>query len=175
MNSNSNLQTNNEPDSASKLNFKIIIWTIVIIVVIAAIVFAILFFTNKQKITPEEQAPPETENLTEPTKKIPAVINSYIGEIVEISGNSLKIEALAYKNNLLTDSFFTINTTEQTKFYTVVFPQKLTGDPNQDQMQRTQISFSDLEIGQNVLVVSSENIKDQASFTATKIEIQEIK
>ena len=165
---------------------KNLIITIVVIIILILIAGAIIWqydFTSKSDVKlPDDSAKQQgSKSNFEPTekketeKKIPDEFFSYIGKITEISKNQIMLNALANNNNLLQDKILTVNLIEKTVFTKILIPKTLTKDSEKDKIQKIKIKKADLKISQKVLVSADENVAGKTEFTASKVEVQEVK
>jgi hypothetical protein len=100
-------------------------------------------------------------------------IFSIDGIITSINSNSFVIETSSLQRNLPTTNEIlidkiTININEQTKIY------KITFSPENPEPEETAIPFSDLIEGNEINIISSENIKGKNEITATNISIYSV-
>jgi hypothetical protein len=111
----------------------------------------------------------------EKTDKIPAVINSYVGEINTIGENEITLKAKASENYLTEDKTLTIKITPETVLSSLSVPKTIT-DPSQPlNLIKKDIVFKDLKVGQKVVVFAAENVKDKTTLTAASVEVQSVK
>jgi hypothetical protein len=100
-------------------------------------------------------------------------IFSIDGIITSVDSNSFVIETSSLQRNfpmtneILIDKI-TININEQTKIY------KITFSPENSEPEETAIPFSDLIEGNEINIISSENIKGKKEITATNISIYSV-
>ncbi|MDD5290338.1 MAG: hypothetical protein PHT40_04055 [Patescibacteria group bacterium] len=105
----------------------------------------------------------------------PAVVNSYVGEITKIEKDNISLTASAEKNYLEQDTTLLVQITPATKLTILSLPKKIS-DPTQPlALTQKEIKFTDLKIGQTVVVFSVKSIKNQNTIVADSVEVQNIK
>ncbi|HPI66963.1 MAG TPA: hypothetical protein PKZ16_00190 [bacterium] len=144
-------------------------WLSLLIIVLIALIGAAVILLTYQKPLPTNKLE------TAPSKNIPATVHSFVGKITEVGADYLALEAAADRNYLLQNSALVIKLSSQTEFKKIIIPQKITGNAENDQIQTQNINKNELKVGQTVVVYSRDNLKNQTTFTADRIELQVIK
>ena len=156
-------------ENKKSLQIMLPIWlTIVVVIAIAAIAAVIILSLAQKEIV--------NLNLSSEVKKstdsLPLVVNSYIGEITVIDGETLVIKADVDKNYLTQNSLLTVKVLANTEISALEFPMVLDSDPTKTQPVKKNLTLKDLKIGQTVVVFSQNNIKNQGTFVADIIQVQ---
>jgi len=144
-------------------------WLSLPIILIIAVLGAAFILLTYQKPLPTNQLPPA------PSKNLPATVHSFVGKITEVGADYLALEASADRNYLLKNSNLVIKINQQTEIKKMIIPQQLTGNPEKDKIQTQDITIKDLKVDQTIVVYSRDNLKNQTTFTADRIELQTIK
>jgi len=113
-------------------------------------------------------------------------IFSVVGEITEITGNSVKVKALKIQNSFSEDKEFLVlvaspvrgdasNGASSTVFSKMEIPQTISQEDVSKPILAQKSSFSDLKIKDNVAVESEVNLRDVSQFTAKSMQVLSIK
>ena len=113
------------------------------------------------------------------TKIIQGQVFSYIGKVKKIEKGKIIFFAEARKNKLGKDTIMTAVISSKTKFDRVIVPK--TPPKNVEEgsgksiFTREEIKLSDIKVGDEVTVVSGENIAGKTEFPAKRVEIINVK
>lgn len=149
---------------------KIPFWLAILIVLIAAIIVVLIV-----SILVYERVKPPSQPTTPTTPAEKIEVYSYIGQIQTIGDKSLTILALANKNQSLTqDTTIAVNVTDKTKYVGMSIPKTLPKNPSQEELNELfksqDITFNDLQVGDEVTVVSLSDVFGKTEMTATKVQ-----
>jgi len=98
-------------------------------------------------------------------------VKSYIGIITKIEKDKFVLKVEAERNKLDQDGEFMVKVSKNTQYFKTVVPIAVSAEDTESSVQITQITFSDLKVGDKVVVASNSDIKDKSKFTATKVEV----
>jgi len=152
----------------------------VVVVVVAIILLALGYYLTSNHGQPQPTGKqPTTNQPSEQTGNQPAVPNevySYVGEVTNVGNGDITVLAKPTVNYLTKETTLTVKITDQTQIVRRTIPKTLpkNGDTANLFKQET-IKASDLAKGDQVTVVSADNIKDKTDFTASRIEVLNIK
>ena len=113
-----------------------------------------------------------------PTIPQPEEIYFYSGEITEIEGKTITLKASVPRTNPLAEEKFEIkkvNVKEATEIVKRIerTPEEMGAPTTPEEMiepfKEEEISFSDLKVGNEIIVSSESNIKGVSEFTASKV------
>ena len=157
----------NEENFSSKTKTFFSFWIILIIILILILIIGIIVVnqTNKTKLN-------SSKNLQNNQAQIQSTVNSYVGKITTINNNNILIKALSDKNYLDKDTTLKITLDEKTQFIALYIPKILKKNVK---ITKKVIDKNDLKVGQNIVVYSSKNLRNQTSFIAEKIEVHIVK
>jgi len=146
------------------------LWLIIIIILTLAVSASVLWYVFTHKPGSATPAAPE-----EKSDGLPAVVNSYTGEISAIGENEITLKAKASENYLTADKILTVKITAETLLSSLSVPKTITDPTKPLNLVKKDIVFKDLKVGQKVVVFTAENIKDKTSLTAASVEVQSVK
>jgi len=120
---------------------------------------------NNSEGTPQEASSSQVKTPT--GEAIPTVVNSYIGTITSLDyqNNKCTVMVKADRNYLKNDTEFTVSVNKETVLEARIIPQVIEAGAN-GQRQQERINFTDLKVGDEVIVASKANLKDENSFMA---------
>jgi len=103
-------------------------------------------------------------------------VRSYIGIITKIEKDSFVIKAESERNKLDQDGDFIVQVTKDTQYFNTVTPISVPAEDEDtgSSVQITQAAFSDLKVGDEVVVASSSDIAGKSQFTAARVEILDV-
>lgn len=150
-------------------------WVAILITVIAVFILglALIYFPRKE----EEQSPKSPQSVT--NEGSPFELNekqnfSYVGKVESITDKGFTILASAARNPLEKDTLITVKTTSGTKYTEMSVPVVLPSDIDQQSLNELfkvkEISFSGLNVGDEVTVVSQTNTYGKTSMEASKVQ-----
>jgi len=147
---------------------------IIALVVIVVIVIAVYAIVSKNISDKTDQKPENTnQENAQAGDGFPTVFYSYSGLIETIGDNSIVIKASQDKNYLKQDKTITVRIDNETEFVSIKFPTKAADIETNNGgklFQRDAISIQDLKPGDEITAISYENVKNQDSFLAKKVE-----
>lgn len=125
----------------------------------------------------------EKQEIVQPeTSKKPEIkVSSFIGKILEIKENMIKIQVSTAQNQGIEqdNAIITIKTAENTKYLEREIPKKIPqGKSPADLFKQKEIAFSDLKVNDEIIASASQNIAWQKEFMAQyvlKMKIVEVK
>ena len=141
-------------------------WASIIIILILSIFSLSLIFQAGQPSATTTKPNLDTNQIPAPKTKL------YIGKIIGINKQQIKFKADAKRNKLNQDKIITAKFNDQTEFYFLIIPKKISADKEKNKIINKVTTSKNLKIGQTVLAYSSKNIYGQTSFTASKIKIK---
>ena len=151
---------------------------ILIIITLTLIVILLALGSKYPQLAPEKKVVSEKKVVPE-TQKEREKVFSYIGTIIELEKPKVVIQAEAFKNYLEKDTVLTALVTEKTEYFRLqipkVLPKEIEAGKENSLFTREKISFSDLKIGDEVTVISRENIKGKTEFEVQRIEVVSLK
>jgi len=171
---------NNKPNpfSGQKLPW----WLVGTIMIVALVVVFSLILSlalphkpQKTEVTiPSAPVKPKASQEKESALPLPRQAFSYIGEIVDISKDKIKISASPLDNFFLKKTKeITADLNDKTEYLKVEFLKEPERDQNsRESFIKTQtISREELKVGDKINLVSSQNVINKTSFQATRIEL----
>jgi len=150
---------------------KIPLWLKIIIGIVIALILIFLFLWIKYLTQPSL----EKTNLNKETAGYQKVL-SRTGTIKEINSGKIIFMAPSVLNpDLKEDTVMTALLSGETKYYGLkrpkISPKEMKKGESRSVFQRTAIGISDLKKGDNITVVSAENIWGKTEFPAKKVEL----
>jgi len=159
----------------SNQNGRIPVWlaVLIILIAIAVIVWLVVTKTTSSRQSTSSQPAPAT---TQPAVKAPTL--SYVGIIQSLGDAQLELLVPASRNGLISDRLVTVHFDEQTIFNRLKIPQQLpaeaTGAERQSLFSRATITAEDLQVGDDITVVSESDIEALDSFIGKIIQVMEV-
>ncbi|MFZ5390948.1 MAG: hypothetical protein ACOZAJ_01580 [Patescibacteria group bacterium] len=147
---------------------------IMVVVVVVAIVLLALgyYLTSNQTAPTDKPAGEQTDQTTDGTVVMPEEVFSYVGEVTAVGEGQLTVLAKPVVNYLTADTTLTVKTDEATQIVKRTIPKVLPEDGNVANLFKQEtITLADVKTGDQVTVVSNNNIKGQTDFTASRLEV----
>ncbi len=101
-------------------------------------------------------------------------VKSYVGTITELGKDSFKLQVKAERNYLNEDSEFMVEVDKDTQYSKTVMPVSVPEEDTGSSVQITPAVFSDLKVGDEVVVASNSDIAGKSKFTAVRVEILDV-
>lgn len=149
----------------------------VVVVVLLAAVAWLIFGTGGSKPKPGQQATgpgAQGEETSEPSA-VPNEVYSYVGEVTAVGNGQITVLAKKENNLLDKDTTLTVKADADTEVIRRNIPRVLPESGGAGLFTQENISISDLEVGNQVTVVSATNVRGVTNFTATRIEALNVK
>lgn len=156
---------------------------VLVVVALVAIAFVAvgyyLSYNNTGK--PQEKETGQTTKTGEqkgeaPSKAaVPAEFFSYVGEVKAVGDNELTVVAKPTANYVDKETTLTVKIDDNTQIIRRTIPKVLPKEGGADLFKQATIKLSDISKGENVTVVSATNVKDKTEFTASRVEVLEVK
>ena len=152
-------------------NFKktIIVTIVLLAVVLIAVYFISTAFKNDNKVVVDDG---QNRQAGQVDDGLPDEFFSYIGTITEIQEDGIMLNAEKAKNYLLEDAQIEVKVDETTEYQKTVIPRELVEGEEFD-LKVIEMTFEDLVVGDEVIVISHENVKGKNSFIAKQVEVRE--
>lgn len=148
----------------------------IILLVAVVIIAAVILVFSANKTAKEEETNNYSAEAPKPSEDgIPQVFYSYLGTIQKLENGKIAILAEKSKNYLLADAQITILTDEETVYLKTIIPQTISEKNAEIEIEKLAASASDLKVGDEIIAISSNNIKNKKEFLAIQIEIREVK
>ncbi len=106
---------------------------------------------------------------------VPAEFFSYVGEVKAVSDNELTVIAKPTANYVAKETALTVKIDAATQIIRRTIPKVLPKEGGADLFKQTTIKLADIAKGETVTVVSATNVKDKTEFTASRVEVLEVK
>ena len=153
------------------------LWVIIIICIILIIVAAIVASVSKKPKAPTPTKGPAAKPGKEFVVKKPKIIrHGYIGEITSLKPGEIKILANARSNGLKKDTPITVKVDEKTRYSRRTIPKVLPKEADTSKLfKREAIKFEDLKVGDRISASTQEDISGKTEFTATTINVLQVK
>lgn len=156
-----------------------LLMVVIIIILLIGVFGFLLSWKQKHSKKPFLEMPEEKTETKQEAQEVKEVF-SFIGEIKTVQEGKIIILAKPEKNLALKkETLITILVNEKTKYSQVRLPKVLPSDikPGEGKsiLTRQEVGFSDLQVGQEIMALSNQNIKGLTEFTAIRIEILSVK
>jgi len=164
--------------------------TILVVVALVAIVLVAIGYylssnkpagdkSDKANLTNQEQAAANGNEQPNPNQPpapvVPSEVYSYVGEVTAVAGDTITVSAKPNVNYLKVETALKVKADDNTQIISRTIPKVLPKEGGANLFKQENIKLSDIKTGDQVTVVSAANIKDQTEFTASRIEVLNIK
>ena len=154
------------PQNKSGLIKKILIG-----VIILATMAVLIFVIWGQK---SDKAEKPAELVVEKTDIFPEVFYSYAAKVVSIEEGKIVMRAEAGSNYLYNDENITVLINDETDIAKLKPATKAEIESGAKKLiERISFNLADLKVGDNIIAIAAENVKNKTEFTAIRIEVNE--
>ncbi|MDP3986583.1 MAG: hypothetical protein U1C53_03265 [Candidatus Veblenbacteria bacterium] len=151
----------------------------VVAIIIAVLAVAAYFIFRPGGWTPpagNQPTPPAEQTNQEPTPSpTPNEVYSYVGEVQAVGNGQITVLAKKDLNLLEEDATLTVKADANTQVIRRTIPRELPEDGGAGLFSQETIALSDVQVGNQVTVVSATNIRGVSEFTASSVEVLNIK
>ena len=173
---------------ANKKNIIIAVVVVVVVIILGYLMSRGGDDKNTNNNTPNNGQPtaqqPGTNNPTPnvPNQPVPATpppapteVFSYVGEVSLIGASELKVLAKPVVNYLDKEVTLSVTVDSSTQIIRRTIPKVIPKEGGANLFKQETIKLSDIAKGDQVTVVSASNIKGKTDFTASRIEVLNVK
>lgn|GEM_PF-2101584 len=123
--------------------------------------------------TPATPTPNQPTPATPPPA--PNEVFSYVGEVSSVGSSELKVLAKPIVNYLDKETTLSVTVDSSTQIIRRTIPKVIPKEGGANLFKQETIKLSDIARGDQVTVVSASNIKGKTDFTASRIEVLNVK